>query len=357
MEPGGALLGKETDMRAVRLHGTHDLRVDTIPEPDSVGDNEIRVRPLWAGVCGSDLHEYETGGYFIPKQNMPQILGHEFSASVLEIGRDVRNVVVGQRVSVVPHIYCGSCAYCRGGRRALCRNIAFTGMSWPWGGLAEQAVVPAYQAIPVPDAVTDEQAAILEPLASAEYAVRRAGVGLGSRVLITGAGPIGQLAILVALASGAEAVFVSEPNAIRRAQAAALGATVLDPKSEEVVATVIDACDGIGVDASIECSGVERGLTACCEATRAGGTIAQVAIHVGARSVAADLWTLKDLNIRGSWSWDAQDMPRLLRLIASGKLPVERIVTQRISIEDIAAGLASLGDPSGDQIKVLARAW
>ena len=345
-------------MRAVRLHGKHDLRVDSVPEPASVGADEVRVKPLWAGVCGSDLHEYETGGYFIPRQNMPQILGHEFSASVLEIGSNVSNVAVGQRVSVVPHVYCGACAYCRGGRKALCRNIAFTGLSWPWGGLAEQAVVPAYQAIPVPDGVSNEQAAILEPLASAEYAVRRAGVGLGSRVLVTGAGPIGQLAILVAQASGADAIFVSEPNATRRAQAEALGITrAFDPRAEDVAAVVIDACDGVGVDSSIECSGIEPGLAVCCTATRAGGTVSQVAIHVGPRTVAADVWTLKDLNIHGSWSWDAADLPRLLRLIAAGKLPVEKIVTKRISIEDIAAGLASLGDPGGDQIKVLARAW
>jgi len=345
-------------MRAARLHGKHDLRIDEIPEPGPIGPGEIRVAPLWCGVCGSDMHELETGGYFIPKERIPQILGHEFSARVLEIGSDVHQVRVGQRASVVPHVYCGTCWFCTSGRKALCKNITFTGMSWPWGGLAEQTVVPEYQAIALPDDVSDEQGAILEPLATAEYAVRRAGVGLGSRVLVVGAGPIGQLAILAAAASGAGEVFVAEPNPTRRAQAEKIGASrAFDPTTEDVAGELLEVCDGVGVEASIDCSGNERGFALCVSATRAGGTVAVPAIHVGPRTVQPDLWCLKDLNIHGSWSWDAKDLPRLLRLIGAGKLPVEKIVTSKIDIADIAAGIASLGDPSGDQIKVLARAY
>lgn len=342
-------------MRAARLHGRHDLRIDTIAEPGPVGPDEIRVAPLWSGVCGSDLHEFETGGYFIPRENMPQILGHEFSATVLEIGANVRNVRVGQRAAVLPHVYCGRCWFCSGGgRKALCRNITFTGLSWPAGGLAEQAIVPAYQAIPLPDAVTDEQGALLEPLASAEYAVRRAGVGLGDRILVTGAGPIGQLSILVAIAAGAGAIYVSETNPARRAQAERLGVTrAFDPAASDVAAEILEACNGVGVDAAIECSGNERALAACVEVTRPGGTVSQVAIHVGPRTVNPDAWTLKDLNIHGSWSWDAHDAPRLLELVAAGRLPVEKIITRRIDLADIADGLRSLGDPAGDQVKVL----
>ena len=344
-------------MRAARLHGRHDLRVDTVPEPGPPGPDEIRVAPLWCGVCGSDLHEYEEGGYFTPKENLPQILGHEFSATVLETGANVTNVQVGQRASIVPHVYCGRCWFCRTGRKALCRNIGFTGHTLPWGGLGEQAVVPAYQAIPLPDGVSDEQGAILEPLASAEYGVRRAGVGLGARVLVTGAGPIGQLAIMVLAACGAGAIYVSETNQSRRRQAERLGVTrAFDPAAEDVAGELAAACDGIGVDAAIECSGNERALTTCVDATRAGGTVSVVAIHVGPRTMRTDLWTLKDLNIHGSWSWDARDLPRLLELIAAGRLPVERIVTKKVDLEDIVEGLKSLGDPSGDQVKVLARA-
>jgi (R,R)-butanediol dehydrogenase/meso-butanediol dehydrogenase/diacetyl reductase len=169
----------------------------------------------------------------------------------------------------------------------LCQNIRFTGLSWPWGGPAEQAVVPAYRAIPLPEGVSDEQGAILEPLASAEYAVRRAGVGLGSRVLVTGAGPIGQLAILVAAASAAAVIYVSEPNVsepnpTRRAQAERLGVTrALDPTTHDVIGEVLHACDGVAADAAIECSGNKRALATCVGAARAGGVVSRVAIHVG----------------------------------------------------------------------------
>ena len=133
-------------MIAARLHGKHDIRVDTVEAPADLRPGEIRVRPQWCGICGSDLHEYETGGLFVPAENKPQILGHEFSAEVIEVAEDVRSVRVGDRAAVLPHVFCGSCHYCVRGRQALCQTLRITGMSWPWGGLATEAVVPGYQA-------------------------------------------------------------------------------------------------------------------------------------------------------------------------------------------------------------------
>ena len=184
-------------MLAARFHDNHDLRVEETPEPAGLASGEIRVKPVWCGICGTDLHEYAHGPLYVPKENLPQILGHEFSAEVVEVAPDVTSVTVGDRVAVLPHVFCGTCYFCVRGRQGLCRSLRLTGVSWPWGGLAEEASVPAYQAIRLPDEVSFEQGAILEPVATVVHGVERSGLRPGDAVLITGAGPIGQLAVLV----------------------------------------------------------------------------------------------------------------------------------------------------------------
>jgi (R,R)-butanediol dehydrogenase / meso-butanediol dehydrogenase / diacetyl reductase len=240
------------------------------------------------------------------------------------------------------------------GRQGLCAELRLTGVSWPWGGLAEFALVPAYQAVPLPERVTFEQGAILEPLATVVHGVERS-MRAGDTVLITGAGPIGQLAVLTTASAGAAAIYVSEPNAARREQALALGATaVFDPASADVPEEIRQATQGLGADCAIECSGNQAGLDACVDAVRAAGTVAQIAIHVGPRTVIPEAWTWKDLTIAGIWSFKFYDAPRILARIADGKLPVERIVTSRIGMADIVPqGIERLADPAGDQVKIL----
>jgi (R,R)-butanediol dehydrogenase/meso-butanediol dehydrogenase/diacetyl reductase len=342
-------------MLAARLHGRHDMRVDQISPPSDLRPDEIRVRPRLCGICGSDLHEYESGGMFIHKEDLPQVMGHEFSADVLEVGADVTSVRVGDRCAVLPHVFCGHCHFCVRGRQGLCRSLRVTGMTWPWGGLAQEAVVPAYQAVPLPEAVSYEQGAILEPLATVVYAAQRARLRLGDRVLIAGAGPVGQLAVLVAAAAGASAIYIAEPHAGRRTQAEGLGVSgAFDPSVTDVAAELLELTAGLGVDVSMECAGSQGALDACVSAVRAGGTIAQTALHVGPRTVIPEDWTMRDLTICGTWSFNYYDTPRILDQIASGRLPVERIVTSRIPLEDIVEkGIEALADPAGDQVKVL----
>src|SRR5439155_13965252 len=175
-----------------------------------------------------------------------------------------------------------------------------------------------------------------------------------TRVLITGAGRIGQLAVLATSVAGASDIYVSEPNRVRRAQAERLGASaVFDPASTDVAEEIRERTGGLGVDASIEASGSQAALDACVDATRPAGFVAQIAIHVGPRTVVPETWTWKDLTIAGIWSFKFYDTPRILRQVASGKLPVERIVTSRIEVTNIVPeGIERLADPSGDQVKI-----
>src|SRR5437773_9286034 len=229
-------------MRALRFHSARDLRIDDVPEPPAAAAGEVVVRVATCGICGTDLHEYMAGPIVTPVEphpltgaQNPQILGHEFAGDVVATGPGVTSVVEGDRVAIMPLAYCGRCAYCRRGLQHPCATMACVGLSHAWGGMAELATVAEYQVVRLPDGVTYQQGALIEPTAVAAYGVERGGVTAGDRVLVTGAGPIGALAALCARAAGASTVYVSEPNPARRARADALGvAVVLDPTAVDV---------------------------------------------------------------------------------------------------------------------------
>jgi (R,R)-butanediol dehydrogenase / meso-butanediol dehydrogenase / diacetyl reductase len=210
-------------VKAVRYHGRKDIRVETVKEPSRFGSDQLLVKPLWTGICGTDLHEYIAGPivtsaspHVFTAATLPQILGHEFSAEVVDVGKDVAHLKRGDRVSIQPLVMPMNDYYSRRGLNHLSEKMGCIGLSWEWGGMSELAVINEYNAAKVPDSISDEEAAMIEPAAVALYAVDRGAVQAGSTVLIAGAGPIGALTILCAHAAGAAKIFVSEPNASRR---------------------------------------------------------------------------------------------------------------------------------------------
>jgi (R,R)-butanediol dehydrogenase/meso-butanediol dehydrogenase/diacetyl reductase len=351
-------------MRAAVFHAEHDIRVEEVASPTGPGPGEVLLRPSWCGICGTDLHEYAMGPIVIPAEPhplnqsvLPQILGHEFSAEVLEVGAGVTGVRAGQRVSVMPLLYCGECYYCRRGLNHLCVSMACVGLSFGWGGIAELAVVPASHVSVLPDEVSDLQGALVEPGAVAAYGVDTAGVGPGDTVLVTGAGPIGALAALYASAAGANVV-VSEMNPTRAALARSLDVgEVLDPSAVDVAAWVKDHTEGIGVDAVIECSGNERALQTAIAAVRSAGRISQTGLHTRPASIDPMALSEHDITLAGTWCYPVSDWPRIITLISSGRFPVEKVVTAQIPMADVVErGFETLLSPTGDQVKVLVQA-
>jgi len=351
-------------MKAAVFHAARDIRVEDVPAPTGVAPHEVLVRPIWCGICGTDLHEYAMGPIVTPSAPhplngsvIPQILGHEFSAEVIEVGREVTRARPGDRVSVMPLLVDNDCYYCRRGLHHLCRRMACVGLSYAWGGLAELAVLPEAILAVLPDGVTGIQGALVEPAAVAAYGVDAGGVRPGDRVLITGAGPIGALAALYAAALGAR-VFVSEPSPGRQALIRRLGiAEVIDPGATDVAAYLKDLLDGVGVDAAIECSGNERALQTALASVRSAGRVAQTGLHTRPAAIDAMLLAQRDITLVGTWCYPVTDFPRIARLIASGKFPVERIVTAQIAMDDIVEnGFDALLSPTGDQVKVLVNA-
>jgi (R,R)-butanediol dehydrogenase / meso-butanediol dehydrogenase / diacetyl reductase len=351
-------------MKAAVFHGARDVRVEEVKEPGGPGPNEVVLKPLWCGICGTDLHEFAMGPIVIPSKphalngsQLPQILGHEFSGEVLEVGASVSHVRAGQRVSVMPLLYCGECYYCRRGLNHLCQSMACVGLSDAWGGIAERAVAPARNVSALPDDVSDLQGALVEPGAVAAYGVDVAQVRPGDSVLVTGAGPIGALASLYASANGAR-VIISEPNPTRAALARSLDVgEVLDPSQIDVVKWVKDDTAGIGVDAVIECSGNEGALQAALSAVRSAGRISQTGLHTRPASIDPMVLSEHDVTLAGTWCYPVSDWPRIIGLISSGRYPVEKVVTAQIGMDEVVpSGFETLLNPAGDQVKVLVQA-
>jgi (R,R)-butanediol dehydrogenase/meso-butanediol dehydrogenase/diacetyl reductase len=351
-------------MRAAVFYGAKDIRIESVEAPKEVGPGQVLVRPFWCGICGTDLHEYAMGPIVIPTEphaltgsQAPQILGHEFSGEVVEVGAGVTNVRPGQRVSMMPILNCKQCYYCVRGLGHLCVRMACVGLSHDWGGIAELAVVPADQVYALPDELTDLQGALVEPTAVAAYGVDTANVRPGDTVLITGAGPIGALAAIYANSLGAR-VFISEVNPVRSDLAKSLDVgEVLDPTAVDVVEVLRDATHGIGVDAVVECSGNERALQTGIAAVRSAGTVTQTGLHTKPAAIDPMQVSLREITYNGTWCYPLHDWPRVIDLIARRGLPVEKVVTAEIGITDLVEkGFETLLSPTGNQVKVLVNA-
>lgn len=351
-------------MRAAVFHAAHDVRVQDVAAPSDVGPQEVRLKPAWCGICGTDLHEYAMGPIVIPDAPhalngsvLPQILGHEFSGEVLEVGSQVTDVQVGDRVSVMPLLFCGRCYFCRRGLNHLCVSMACVGLSYAWGGIAEECVVPASKVAVLPETMSDLQGALVEPTAVAAYGVDRADVRPGDTVLITGLGPIGALAALYSASLGAN-VYMSEVNPKRQELARNLDVgELLDPASTDVAAELRDRTGGIGVDAVIECSGNERALRTALAAVRAAGHVSQTGLHTRPAAIDPMVLSERDITLGGTWCYPVTDWPRIIDLIGRGRLDVEKVVSDKIDMADVVErGFETLLSPTGDQVKVLVRA-
>lgn len=350
-------------MRAALFHDANDIRVEEVADPsEELRPHQVLVEPQWCGICGTDLHEYIAGPIVTPASphpltgaTLPQILGHEFSADVLAVGEEVTNVAPGDRVSIMPLAYCRRCAFCVRGLNQLCTRMGCVGLSWPWGGMSPLAVVDDYQAWRLPEALSYEQGAMIEPAAVAAYGVARGGVLPGDRVLVSGAGPIGALTVLAAQAAGAGEVFLSEPNPRRAARAEVLEpAAVLDPTDVDVAEWLHDRTDGLGVDVAIECSGSEPGLRTSMSAVRTRGTVAQVGLHVADAAIDPMRLAEREITLVGTWAYDVHAWPRYMAQVASGAFQVEKVITGKIGLDDVVTrGFDVLTDPTADQIKIL----
>lgn len=287
-------------MRALTIHAAGDLRVDERPRVDP-GPGEVEVRVTVGGICGSDLHYFRHGGVGDFKLREPMALGHEVAGYVARTGEGVTSVKAGDRVAVHPARPCGRCEMCRAGRSNLCADMRFLGsaMRFPHvqGGFSEYLVVSEPQAVPVPDGLPLDRAVFAEPLAVGLHAAGRAGDLHGKAVLVTGAGPIGLLALLAIRYAGAARVVVTDIVDEPLAVAKAAGAT-------DVVNVAREHDPLPEVDVAIEMSGSAPGFGACLEAVRRGGRVVTVGLMpAGNQPAPLNLITFRELEVVGSFRY------------------------------------------------------
>ncbi len=328
--------------RAAVLYAPGDLRVEERPMPEP-GPREVLVEIAAVGVCGSDVHYYEHGriGPFVVRE--PLILGHESAGRVVELGSEASRHAVGDRVTLEPGVPCGRCRECRAGRYNLCRDVRFFATPPVDGAFADFVTIHEDFAFALPDSVSDVAGALMEPLSVGIWACRKAGVTAGDRVLVTGAGPIGLLAMQVALAFGATEVAISDVNELRLAAAERMGATrVLQAGSDEPDE----------VDVLIECSGHPTAVAAGIEAVRPAGTAVLVGMGPEPTSeLPVALIQTSELWVTGTFRY-ANTYPVALALAANERVDVGALITGHYELEDTEDALNAARTDAGS-IKVM----
>ena len=322
-------------MRAVVIHAEKDLRVEAVETPD-LKPNEVRVRLEAGGICGSDLHYYLHGGFGTVRLREPMILGHEIAGKVEAIGAEVSRVRPGDRVAVNPSRACGHCRYCQMGLQQHCTDMRFYGsaMRFPHvqGGFREALVIEERQAVKVADGVSASSAAFAEPLAVCLHAARRAGPLLGKKVLVTGSGPIGVLAMVAAKAAGAAEIVATDvvdaPLSIARRMAAT--AVVNVAAEPERLKAEYGAEKGY-FDVMLEASGNQHALTGAFDVVRPGGVIVQIGVG-GAFTLPMNVLVAKEFDLRGSFRFH-EEFEWAVNMIGSGAVDFSPLLTATIPLD------------------------
>jgi L-iditol 2-dehydrogenase len=311
-------------MRASVLVAQGKVRIEQRPVPVPA-DDEVLIKVASVGVCGSDVHYYRDGriGDFI--LDAPLVLGHEASGRIVAAGRDVPDSRIGERVAIEPQRPCRVCAQCAAGRYNLCPHMQFYATPPIDGAFQEYVTIQTPFAHPVPDSISDDAAALLEPLSVGISASRKARIVPGSRVLIAGAGPIGVITTQAATAFGAAEVIVTDPVHERRAMAKRFGATTtLDPMTESVA--------DLGIDAFIDCSGAPPAVKSGITAVRSAGTV--VFVGMGAEEIALPIPVIqnRELNVTGVFRY-TNTWPVAAHLAATGQVDLTSLVTGRFDLD------------------------
>jgi (R,R)-butanediol dehydrogenase/meso-butanediol dehydrogenase/diacetyl reductase len=354
------MTGPGTTMRAVRLHGREDLRVEELPVPQ-VEPGTVLLRDGFNGICGSDLHLFftpESLGFDLHRPAeltgamLPQILGHEFSGVVAEVGEGVDDVRPGDRVAVFPLHYCRRCAACRRGRYNECRRMALEGIQGRSGGMAQVKLIAADQLHVLPDTVGLQHGALVEPLAVAWHAAAVSGLQPGGTALVVGGGPIG-LGVWFALrARGARTVIVSEPSPERRTILSRLGVdVVVDPRHEDLVRTVMDVTAGRGVDVTLDAAGQPGAFPDAMRSLGLEGRMVIVASYEEPVPLQPTL-LLGGKQIVTSATYTHDDFTQVISALAQSDLPLAGWV-ETIGFDDVAGALHRLR--AGHGMKLLVR--
>lgn len=332
-------------MRASVLIEKGVVRLEDVATPELDAD-QVLIQIAAVGVCGSDVHYFHEGriGDFVVEE--PMILGHEAAGTIVAVGSAVSPDRVGERVSIEPQRACRVCEQCKRGAYNLCPFMEFYATPPIDGAFAQYAVIQADYAFAIPDSMSFEAAALCEPLSVGIWSNQKAGTRPGSKVLISGAGPIGIVVLQVALAFGASEVIISDIAANRLETAKRFGATrVIDPREEDIAEL------GLDVDVFIDASGAQPAVRAGILALKPGGRAVLVGMGADEYPLPVSRIQARELEVTGVFRY-ANTWPLAIELATSGKVDLDALVTSRFGLDDVEEALAAATDPKALKVIV-----
>jgi len=332
-------------MAMVHTAGTAVLVEREIPKP---GNTEVLIAIKATSVCGGDLHIYK-GKH--PSAPLPMSLGHELAGEVIEAGEGVTTVHIGDRVTVEPVIVCGDCPPCRSGLYGYCDNLSYHYRKGQ-GAMADYFVVDQRYVYKLPEHLSYEGGALIEPLAVAVHAVKRAKIGLGDKVVIIGAGPIGILIAAVSKAAGAREIIISDISEARLQMAAVMGATrTANSRNDSVVDVVREVTGGRGIGKSFECAGREETFVQAISCLCKGGTATMVGIFEQPTiQIPASIFVSQEIIVQGSqgYCWDFDTA-----LALTSTLDLEKLVSHVFPLADVDKAMKAALDPNEKAVKII----
>ncbi|MDA8585934.1 L-idonate 5-dehydrogenase [Rhodobacteraceae bacterium] len=333
-------------MKAIVAHAAKDLRIEdhAMPEPKP---GQVLIKMAAGGICGSDLHYYNHGGFGAIRLKEPMILGHEVAGHIAAFGTKVEGLSEGDLVAVSPSRPCGVCAYCQDGHQNHCLNMRFYGSAMPFphiqGAFSEYIVADPAQCTPAKD-LTIGEAAMAEPLAVVLHAARHAGDLFGKRVLITGCGPIGLLAVLVARQAGAVDIVATDITDFTLSKAHECGADHALNVAADPDALAPFTKDKGHFDVLFECSGVASALASAVPALRPRATIVQLGLG-GDMTLPMQTMTAKELQLKGSFRFHSEFFTAV-EMMRKARLDVKPLITHRLPIAEAVTAFELASDRS-----------
>jgi (R,R)-butanediol dehydrogenase/meso-butanediol dehydrogenase/diacetyl reductase len=334
---------------------TGKQQLDLIEMPDPVAEpGKAVVDIAFCGICGTDLHAYQSGDPYLPS-----ICGHEWVGNVSAVGNGAEAFKEGDRVAIGMATACGHCATCRRGDASHCET-AFAGMigisplAASHGGFASAIAMEAARLYQVGAKISDEDAALLEPVTVAVHAVRRTNLRLGDAVVVIGAGPIGLLVLQCARAAGAGTCVLVEPQTSRRELGGRLGADkLIDPTQEPDLAGAVNAYLGQdGADVVFECAGLARTIEQAPSLVRRGGVVSLVGVPTAPSNVMATEWIIKELKLSTALGYLREEFEISKALVADGRIQCAPLHTSTVGLGGLADAFARLSD-APEEVKVL----
>jgi L-iditol 2-dehydrogenase len=342
----------QTRMKAAVLHGIRDLRIEErdVPRPKP---DEVLVRMKVVGVCLSDVHYFthgRIGRYVVEK---PLILGHECSGEVVEIGSEVKSLAKGDRVIVEPGVPCRKCYYCKRGRYNLCSSMVFMATPPFDGAFAEYVTSPEDFAYKMPENMTYEEGALIEPLSVGMYSVKRADIKAGQTVAVLGAGTIGLMTLMAARVEGAAEIFATDIVDFKLKFAKNVGATeVINSRTSNPVKRILELTEGEGVDTVIDAVGLPDTVQQAIRMVRNGGVVVLTGLGYPTPEVPVSVTEIifKELDLRGVQRY-ANVWREGIKLVSAGRIDVKKLITHKFAFDKIGEAFEKT-EKGTDSVKV-----